>query len=564
MLRRPGSTVSRVFTSTSFLLLTPISLPTRLQSRGCCYSSSSTSGSDDQQLALQLTQHFHRQQHSSTQLATFLRDAVSQCDRWFKSLIQLPDGTKTLLGLRYPLVQLHQQLIDEKQDAKCISTALECATTVLRSQLEASLRFQEFTWTTLSAAAKEQVLLAERVHPFSSLLAVQQRMAPAPHRRMFGFFADTIRDLPLVQVQVALTSGIATSIDSVLRRPPASLPSSYHQDCEPKSDGKQTADTAIFYSISSQPALTGIELGSQLISSTMKLLKSDSSVSITTFSTLSPIPSLNTWLVPHALRVSAASSNAHDRKLKSLWAVSFAKCLTFRNHVGDTTKKDREEDSAVTVEQTRAAETMLRILEEIEQRPVGFSDLRGAIQLFFYIITSFGTRDGANNRGSGSGSTAMMHDVIFKAGRLTSASDERIRSFFRARRKADDDEEEKEEEEEEEEEQQTRKNGGLTYNVALWTRDPEFARAAVHLLQPAVSDYLVQVRRRAKPFCPVATFHCRNGAVLASINPLSDTSLRGSEQSCCFCVNYKYDPEMLDERKKTFASGGLVPVLKSQ
>ena len=88
---------------------------------------------------------------------------------------------------------------------------------------------------------------------------------------------------PLVAVQVALTSDIESSVDTILgRKSPVG---------EPRAECPR--DTAIFYSINStQDALRGIDLGNALI----KQVAAQMPPSIKTFSTLSPIPGYFTWL----------------------------------------------------------------------------------------------------------------------------------------------------------------------------------------------------------------------------------------------------------------------------
>src|SRR6266542_5570441 len=54
--------------------------------------------------------------------------------------------------------------------------------------------------------------------------------------------------------------------------------------------------SAIFYSITSQPGLSGIELGSFLVKRVVRELQAEFP-SIKTFSTLSPIPGFQKWLI---------------------------------------------------------------------------------------------------------------------------------------------------------------------------------------------------------------------------------------------------------------------------
>ena len=57
--------------------------------------------------------------------------------------------------------------------------------------------------------------------------------------------------------------------------------------------------------------------------------------------------------------------------------------------------------------------------------------------------------------------------------------------------------------------------------------------------------YLLKVKSREKPACPVARFHLGNGATLGKINWLADVSENGLNQSAGIMVNYIYDKSTL-------------------
>jgi hypothetical protein len=76
---------------------------------------------------------------------------------------------------------------------------------------------------------------------------------------------------------------------------------------------------AIFYSITSQRGLSGIELGNFLIKRVVRELQAEFP-SITTFSTLSPIPGFQKWLI-NATNVEGDNTlliNGEDEKIKQL------------------------------------------------------------------------------------------------------------------------------------------------------------------------------------------------------------------------------------------------------
>jgi malonyl-CoA decarboxylase len=89
---------------------------------------------------------------------------------------------------------------------------------------------------------------------------------------------------PLVFVQVALVDSISTSIQRILTEEDLSV----HQDAHKFS-------CAIFYSITTQRGLSGINLGNFLIKRVVRDLKKEFP-QIKTFATLSPIPGFRGWL----------------------------------------------------------------------------------------------------------------------------------------------------------------------------------------------------------------------------------------------------------------------------
>lgn len=81
-----------------------------------------------------------------------------------------------------------------------------------------------------------------------------------------------------------------------------------------------TEDTkcAIFYSITSQPGLSGIDLGNFLVKRVVRELQVEFP-SISTFSTLSPIPGFQKWLI-NAINIEGDTILINDEaeKIKSL------------------------------------------------------------------------------------------------------------------------------------------------------------------------------------------------------------------------------------------------------
>ena len=53
-------------------------------------------------------------------------------------------------------------------------------------------------------------------------------------------------------------------------------------------------------------------------------------------------------------------------------------------------------------------------------------------------------------------------------------------------------------------------------------------------------------------FPPLLSFHLKNGAFVARLNWMADTSTNGLNQSLGMMVNYKYDPEMIEKRSYAY------------
>ena len=135
-------------------------------------------------------------------------------------------------------------------------------------------------WTT-PANILEKIIAYEAVHAIDDWDALRQRLAP-PDRRCFAFFHPGMPDEPLIFVEVALTRGLAASIQDLL---------AVERDVLSPTE----ADTAIFYSISNcQAGLAGISFGAFLIKQVAADLAAELP-NLRAFSTLSPVPGLARW-----------------------------------------------------------------------------------------------------------------------------------------------------------------------------------------------------------------------------------------------------------------------------
>lgn len=128
----------------------------------------------------------------------------------------------------------------------------------------------------------EKIIQYEAVHAITSWDDLRRRVEPED-RRCFAFFHPAMPDEPLIFVEVALTGGIASSVQALLSD--ERTPLAPHQ-----------ADTAIFYSISNcQAGLAGISFGNSLIKQVVNDLAAELP-GLLTFATLSPMPLFTRWL----------------------------------------------------------------------------------------------------------------------------------------------------------------------------------------------------------------------------------------------------------------------------
>ncbi len=184
----------------------------------------------------------------------------------------LPQGVRFLVDLRADLRRLGQGdpwLAHLEQDLKDL----------LSSWFDIGfLDLERLTWES-PAVLLERLIEFEAVHEIGNFEALKRRL-DASDRRVYGFFHPRMRYEPLIFVQVALSSGLPESIQSLL------------QAGEPEA----AADTAVFYSISNaQPGLQGVNLGDFLIKRVVDDLRREFP-RVRTFATLSPVPGLRNYV----------------------------------------------------------------------------------------------------------------------------------------------------------------------------------------------------------------------------------------------------------------------------
>jgi malonyl-CoA decarboxylase len=161
------------------------------------------------------------------------------------------------------------------------------------------LVLRRIDWQT-PAAILDKIIAYEAVHEIQGWDDLRRRLDPAD-RRCFAFFHPSLIDEPLIFVEVALTSEIPDSIQSLLQEAP--------RNGQPF----EKPTTAVFYSISNcQEGLRGISFGNFLIKQVVDDLVKERS-SLKTFVTLSPIPSFAVWLADEINDPDSAALSPADR-----------------------------------------------------------------------------------------------------------------------------------------------------------------------------------------------------------------------------------------------------------
>jgi len=209
---------------------------------------------------------------SQSTVADLAEAAESERLRLFRLMNTAPGGISCLLGLRAALLSVRR----EQPEFEPIERDLAH---LLRSWFNRGfLELRQLDWRT-PAHVLEKLIQYEAVHEIHGWSDLQRRLAP--DRRSFGFFHPSLPDEPIIFVEVALTEGMASSIQTVLNTPPVEIESA--------------VDSAIFYSITNcQRGLSGISFGNFLIKHVTQRLQAELP-QLSTFATLSPIPGFRKW-----------------------------------------------------------------------------------------------------------------------------------------------------------------------------------------------------------------------------------------------------------------------------
>ena len=192
----------------------------------------------------------------------------------YRRFTSLPQGVKFLVDLRADVLEF-----------RGADPSLDVLDDELMSQLVSwfdigFLELRRIEWNS-PASLLEKLIEYEAVHRISGWDDLKNRLGT--DRRCFAFFHPRMPEEPLIFVWVALVKGLSDNIQVLLDTSAPVLEA-------------DTADAAIFYSISNaQAGLRGISFGDFLIKRVVDLL-AEEFANLNTFSTLSPVPLFSRFL----------------------------------------------------------------------------------------------------------------------------------------------------------------------------------------------------------------------------------------------------------------------------
>ena len=206
--------------------------------------------------------------------STALRDTLTPpAGRLLRLFTGLDGGVKLLVDLRADLLRVRRATTTSSRQVD------ESCTQHLATLFDVGLlTLQRITWDA-PASLLEKLIAYEAVHAIDSWTDLKNRLDS--DRRCYAFFHPAMPAEPLVFVEIALTTGIAT-------RPRRRCSTRHAPDLDP-----EHADTAVFYSISNcQPGLAGREPRQRARSSRSSSSSTVDLPHVQRFVTLSPIPGL--------------------------------------------------------------------------------------------------------------------------------------------------------------------------------------------------------------------------------------------------------------------------------
>ncbi len=198
---------------------------------------------------------------------------TSPRERIIKQFVSLSNGLKFIVDMRSDVLKYMR----EHQGLRTLENELR---NILLFWFDVGLLdMKRISWNS-PASLLEKLIEYEAVHQIHSWSDLKNRLDM--DRRCFAFFHHKMPTEPLIFVEVALTSEIATNVQDILDESAPTL--------------KNNINTAVFYSISNaQHGLKGISLGNFLIKKVVEEL-SHEFTTIKNFITLSPITGFIEWL----------------------------------------------------------------------------------------------------------------------------------------------------------------------------------------------------------------------------------------------------------------------------
>lgn len=212
-----------------------------------------------------------------------------------RELARRPKGPSLLVSLRGALLD-GKGALDGEMDRLLLALLSDTVTAPKH------LSLRQICWTQSSAALVEFVGVHDRVRPTRHWTDLKGRLTDEGRFRCYGIFSSELSSTqPLCFVFVALTDGIATNIQHLLR------------DSSPTS--AVSMDTLMFYSITSPlRGLAGIDFGNTLIKNVASMLRTQHP-SLRTFATLSPIPAFRRWLrAKKSPLASLSNADTHENR----------------------------------------------------------------------------------------------------------------------------------------------------------------------------------------------------------------------------------------------------------
>lgn len=227
---------------------------------------------DDEVLA---ASNGYREERSAANLATLMQATEPKRQELLRRLNQFPGATAKLVKMR-------EKLLSHAKSADAMKRVDLDFQHLFHSWFNRGfLVMRRIDWQT-SASILEKIIQYEAVHEINDWNDLRRRLQPED-RRCYGFFHPSMRDDPLIFVEVALTNKKPGSVQEIL---------SSERDVV----SEELADTAVFYSISNcQKGLQGISFGNFLIKQVVQDLKNELP-NFKTFITLSPLPKFSRWL----------------------------------------------------------------------------------------------------------------------------------------------------------------------------------------------------------------------------------------------------------------------------